>query len=47
MSKVLAGYARSATDEQDTAAQRSALIELGVDLKRIYTNFSLTGTNPL
>ncbi len=47
MSNVLVGYAGRPTDKQDMAAQRSALIELGVALNRIYTNFSLSGTNPL
>ncbi len=45
MSKALIGYARCSTDKQDLAAQRVALIELGVDPKRIYTDHGLTGTN--
>jgi len=45
MSKALIGYARCSTDKQDLAAQRAALIELGVDPKRIYTDHGLTGTN--
>lgn len=47
MSKALVGYARCSTDKQDLAAQRAALIELGVDPKRIYTDLGLTGTNRL
>jgi DNA invertase Pin-like site-specific DNA recombinase len=47
MSKALVGYARCSTDKQDLAAQRAALIELGVDPKRIYTDHGLTGTNRL
>jgi len=47
MSKTLIGYARCSTDKQDLAAQRAALIELGVDPKRIYTDHGLTGTNRL
>ena len=35
MSNTLIGYARCYTDKQDLAAQRAALIELGVDPKRI------------
>ena len=38
MSKALVGYARCSTDKQDLAAQRAALIKLGVDPKRIYTD---------
>lgn len=47
MSKALIGYARCSTDKQDLAAQRAALVELGVDPKRIYTDHGLTGTNRL
>jgi DNA invertase Pin-like site-specific DNA recombinase len=47
MSTALVGYARCSTDKQDLAAQRAALIELGVDPKRIYTDHGLTGTNRL
>lgn len=47
MAKALIGYARCSTDKQDLAAQRAALIELGVDPKRIYTDHGLTGTNRL
>jgi DNA invertase Pin-like site-specific DNA recombinase len=47
MAKTLIGYARCSTDKQDLAAQRAALIELGVDPKRIYTDHGLTGTNRL
>jgi DNA invertase Pin-like site-specific DNA recombinase len=45
MSKTLIGYARCSTDKQDLTAQRAALVELGVDPKRIYTDFGLTGTH--
>ena len=45
MSRTLVGYARCSTDKQDLAAQRSALLELGVDAKRIYVDYGLTGTN--
>ena len=37
------GYARCSTDKQDLEAQRSALVELGVDPDRIYTDHGLTG----
>ena len=47
MSKALVAYARCSTDKQDLAAQRAALIELGVDPKRIYTDHGMTGTNRL
>ena len=45
MSRTLVGYARCSTDKQDLAAQRTALLELGVDAKRIYVDHGLTGTN--
>jgi DNA invertase Pin-like site-specific DNA recombinase len=41
----LIGYARCSTDKQDLAAQRAALIELGVSPNRIYVDHGLTGTN--
>ena len=41
----LIGYARCSTDRQDLAAQRQALLELGVAEDRIYTDHGLTGTN--
>ncbi|MCY4591025.1 MAG: recombinase family protein [Alphaproteobacteria bacterium] len=44
MSATLVGYARCSTDRQDLAAQRQALIELGVSEERIYTDHGLTGT---
>lgn len=48
MSNALVGYAGCSGDKQDLAAQRGALIELGLDLKRIYTDHGrLTGTNRL
>lgn len=47
MANAMVGHARCSTDKQDLAAQRAALIELGVDPKRIYTDHGLTGTNRL
>ena len=38
------GYARCSTDRQDPAAQRQALLELGVAEDRSYTDHGLTGT---
>ena len=43
MEAVRIGYARCSTDRQDLTAQRSALVELGVDPGRIYTDHGLTG----
>ena len=43
MTHVLIGYARCFTDRQDLSAQRSALVELGVEPARIYTDHGLTG----
>lgn len=37
------GYARCSTDKQDLAAQRAALVDLGVTPDRIYTDHGLTG----
>lgn len=45
MSKTLIGYARCSTDQQDLAAQRAALAELGVAANRIYVDHGLTGTS--
>jgi DNA invertase Pin-like site-specific DNA recombinase len=39
------GYARVSTNEQDLTAQRTALLALGVDEKRIYVDHGLTGAN--
>jgi DNA invertase Pin-like site-specific DNA recombinase len=39
------GYARCSTDDQDLTVQRDALIHVGVDPERIYTDHGLTGTN--
>ena len=39
------GYARCSTHGQDLAAQRKALVGLGVAEDRIYTDHGLTGTN--
>ena len=44
MTATLIGYARCSTDRQDLAAQRQALLELGVVPDRIYTDHGLTGT---
>ena len=38
MTATLIGYARCSTDRQDPAAQRQALLELGVVEDRIYTD---------
>ena len=43
MTPTLIGYARCSTDQQDLAAQRQALLELGVAEDRIYTDHGLTG----
>ena len=45
MTATLIGYARCSTDRQDLAAQRQALLELGVAKERIYTDHGLSGTN--
>ena len=45
MTETLIGYARCSTDRQDLAAQRQALLELGVAGDRIYTDHGLTGTS--
>ena len=37
------GYARCSTDKQDLTAQREALINLGVNPERVYTDHGLTG----
>ena len=47
MTKALIGYARCSTDKQDLAAQRAALVELGVAAGRIYVDHGLAGTNHL
>ena len=44
MTATLIGYARCSTDRQDLAAQRQALLELGVVEGRIYTDHGLSGT---
>ncbi len=44
MTKTRIGYARCSTDKQDLAAQRAALLDLGVSEDRIYTDHGLTGT---
>lgn len=45
MTQTRIGYARCSTDKQDLAAQRAALLDLGVEEDRIYTDHGLTGTN--
>jgi len=45
MAKMLVGYARCSTDEQDRTAQRNALVALGVKPNRIYVDHGLTGAN--
>ena len=44
MTATLIGYARCSTDRQDPAAQRRALLALGVVEDRIYTGHGLAGT---
>ena len=44
MTATLIGYARCSTDRQNLAAQRQALLALGVVEDRIYTDHGLTGT---
>lgn len=41
---ILIGYARCSTDKQDLAAQREALLGLGVVADRVYLDHGLTGT---
>jgi DNA invertase Pin-like site-specific DNA recombinase len=45
MSALMIGYARVSTDAQDLAAQRTALLALGVAVDRVYVDHDLTGTN--
>jgi DNA invertase Pin-like site-specific DNA recombinase len=45
MSATRIGYARCSTHGQDLAAQREALVALGVPEDRIYTDEGMTGTN--
>ena len=45
MTVTLIGYARCSTDRQDLAAQRQALLELGVAENRIYTDHGFTSTS--
>jgi hypothetical protein len=45
MARMLVGYARCSTDDQDLTAQRDALVGMGVEPKRIYVDHGLTGTN--
>ena len=43
MTDTMIGYARCSTDKQDLAAQHEALLKLGVEPDRIYTDHGLTG----
>ena len=43
--RIRIGYARCSTHGQDLAAQKQALVALGVEEARIYTDHGLTGTN--
>ena len=45
MAATLIGYARCSTDKQDLAAQKQALLDLGVASDRVYTDKGFTGTN--
>jgi len=45
VTELTVGYCRVSTVDQDLTAQRDALVALGVDPKRIYTDHGLTGTN--
>jgi len=45
MAATLIGYARCSTDKQDLAAQKQALLNLGVAADRVYTDKGFTGTN--
>ena len=42
---LMIGYARCSTETQDLTVQRDALISLGVEPDRIYSDHRLTGTN--
>jgi hypothetical protein len=46
MTNVRIGYARCSTNKQNLAAQRAALVTLGVTEERIYTDHGMTGTTP-
>ena len=43
--KMKIGYARCSTDKQDLTAQTEALLQLGVETDRIYTDHGFTGRN--
>jgi DNA invertase Pin-like site-specific DNA recombinase len=45
MASILVGYARCSTGKHDLAAQREALIAVGVPAERIYLDSGLTGTS--
>ncbi|MGP6175469.1 recombinase family protein [Corynebacterium sp. A21] len=42
---MLIGYARCSTNRQDLRAQKNQLLDLGVEERRIYTDFGYTGRN--
>lgn len=46
MTSARIGYAHCSTDKHDLAAQGTALLELGVEPDRIYTDLGLTRTGP-
>lgn len=45
MAGIKVGYARCSTAEQDVEVQRRALLELGVDARRIYVDHGRSGAN--
>src|SRR5690625_7528885 len=45
MAATLIGYARCSTDKQDLAAQKQALLDMGVAADRVYTDRGFTGTS--
>lgn len=45
MTRLLIGYARVSTSEQDLATQQAALTALGVGPENLYVDHGLTGTN--
>ncbi|MGP9783390.1 recombinase family protein [Glutamicibacter sp. AOP12-B1-11] len=45
MSRIMVGYARASTDEQDLTAQRDALTSLDVEPERVYVDHGFTGRN--
>jgi DNA invertase Pin-like site-specific DNA recombinase len=45
MSATLIGHARCSTEDQDLTAQKTALIDLGVERERIYLDHGMSGTD--